>query len=270
MKTTMTALAAIALVLGTAGCSGGGTADKEAAAATAGGIAGTWKGDVASAQAENDESKFTLAAGTFTCDSCIPAYSTPADGQWHAVNRPGVDEMMVEVVDDKTVRSAVRLKGKETGRSTWTVGDDGKTLTQAFTDFTGAQETQGTVKLTRTAAGAAGAHAMSGGWTLAEYGQMSDAALLVTYKLEGDTLSQTTNAESWSAKLGGEAVPVEGSTSGVMVKVEKVGEGVYRETYMRGEETVGVNEVTVEGDTLSVVSTDPRNKSVFRFKATRQ
>lgn len=270
MKSVITSFAAIALVLGTAACNKADTGTAEATEAAATSIAGTWKGDPSTAQAENDVLKYTLTDASFACDSCIPPYTTPADGKWHPVTRPGIDEFMVEVVDDKTVRTAARLEGKEIGRSTWTVSEDGKTLTQAFTDLDGEKQTEGTVKMNRTAAAPAGAHAMSGGWTLAEYGQISDAALLFSYALEGDTLSMKNNYESWSAKIGGEAVPIEGNSSGHKVKVEKLGENSYRETYTRGDEVINVSELTVDGATLSIVSTDPRNKSVFRAKATRQ
>lgn len=270
MKTTLTAFAAITLALGTAACSGTETNETGAATTAGNSIAGTWRGDPATAQSENSISDYTLIDGEFTCNSCIPSYSTMADGQWKPMDRPGYDEMMVTVVDDKTVKSAVRLKGRELGNSTWTVSNDGSTLTQSFVNLDADETTEGSVSMSRTADAPAGAHAMSGGWQLAEYGEISEAALLFTYTLEGDTLSAKSNAESWSATLGGDAVPIKGNNAGTTVKVEKVGDSMYRETFTLDGEVVSISEVTIDGDTMNVVSTDPRDKSVFRYTATRQ
>ena len=63
MKKMMTAMAAFTLVLGTAACNGG--ADTEEAASS-GTIAGTWKADPSSAEAENDTRSFVLADGEYT------------------------------------------------------------------------------------------------------------------------------------------------------------------------------------------------------------
>jgi hypothetical protein len=270
MNTTMTAFAALTLVLGTAACSGAATSDTETTAKTSNTISGTWKGDPATAQAENSDSNFTLIDGEFTCNSCIPTYSTKADGQWQPIDRPGYDEMKVEVVDDNTVKTSIRFKGRELGGSTWTVSDDGSTLTQSFVNLDAEETTNGTVSMSRTADAPKGAHAMSGGWKLAEYGEISDAALLNTYTLEGDTVSNSYNGGSWSAKLGGDPVAIKGSESGTMVKVEKVSDNVYRETYILDNKTVDVTEMTIDGNTMSVVSTDPRDNSVFRYTAMRQ
>lgn len=270
MKNTMTAFAAITLLLGTAGCNGADKSGAETAAFEGGSIAGTWRGDPATAQAENSDSNYTLIDGNFTCTSCIPPYSVVADGQWKPMDRPGYDEMMVQIVDDKTVKTSIRLKGRELANSTWTVNGDGSRMTQSFVNFDAGETTEGSMSMTRTADAPAGAHAMSGGWKLAEYGEISEAALLVTYTLEGDMLSANGLAESWSAKLGGDAVPIKGNNAGTTVKVEKVSDNMYRETYTLDGAVVSVSEMTIDGDTMTVVTTDPRDKSVFRYSAKRQ
>ncbi len=215
-------------------------------------------------------SKFTLIDGEFTCNSCIPPYSTTADGQWQPMDRPGFDEMKVEVVDDKTVKNSFRFNGRELGGSTWTVSDDGSSLTQLFVNLDAEEATEGTMVMSRTAEAPKGAHAISGGWALAEYGEISEAALLSTYTLKGDTVSNTYNSGSWSATLGGDPVAIEGSESGTMVKVEKVSDNVYRETYILDDKVVSIDDMTIDGDTMSVVRSDPRDNSIFRYTATRQ
>lgn len=270
MKATMTALAAFTLMLGTAACSDAATDDTNSMATTDGTIAGTWKGDPATAQAENSDSNFTLIDGEFMCNSCIPTYSVAADGRWQTVDLPGADEMKFEVVNANTVKSSVRFEGRELANSTWTVSDDGSTLTQSFVNADGDERTEGTMSMSRTAAAPAGAHGMSGGWALAEYGEISEAALLTSYTLKGDTVTSKYNGGSWSATLGGDPVAIEGSESGTMVRIEKVSDNVYRETYILDGEVVSVDDMTINGDTMSVVRTDPRDNSVFRYSSARQ
>lgn len=265
MKKMITAVAAATLMLGTAACSGEATNE-----ASDGSLAGTWRGDPDTASSENGDSNFTLVGTEFTCNSCLPPYTATADGEWQEMDRPGMDEMMIEVVDDMTIKTAFRFEGRDLGSSTWTVGDDGSTMTQTFVNLDAEEQTEGTVILSRTEDGPEGSHAMSGGWTLSEYGEISEAALLTTYAVDGDTVTVSFNGGGWTATLGGDAVPIEGNESGVMVAIESTGDNAYRETYTRGEDVVNVSEITIDGDTMSVVSTDPRDDSVFRYSASRQ
>jgi hypothetical protein len=270
MKTTITAFAAITLALGTAGCSGADTSETQTAAVVDGSITGTWRGDPTTAQSENGDSNFTLIDGKFTCNSCLPPFSIVADGEWQPLDRPGSDEIMVKIVDDKTVMTATRLKGRDLGNSTYKVSDDGSSLTQTYADLSAAEATEGSMSMTRTAAAPAGAHALSGGWKLAAYGEISEAALLFTYNLDGEKLSAKGNGASWTATLGGTPVAIEGDNAGTTVKVEKLSANMYRQTYIQGGEVVNVSEMTLDGDTMSVVNTDPRDNSVFRYTAKRQ
>lgn len=267
MKKMMTALAAVTLVLGAAAC----TSEPDDTEATASsGIAGTWKADPASAESVNDNRNFMLMGDQFTCNSCIPPYSTTANGEWQKVDRPGTDEVMIEIVDDKTIKSSFRFEGRDLANSTWTVSEDGNSMMQSFVDLDGEETTEGNLTLTRVGDAPEGAHAVSGEWTLSEYGEISEAALLFTYSLDGDTLTSSGNGEGWSAVIGGEPVAIEGSESGVMVQVEKTGDNNYRETYTRDGEVISVSDIAIDGNTMSATSTDPRDNSVFTFSASRQ
>ncbi len=274
MRKMMTALAAVTLAMGITACAGeADTADTAAdttANAEAGSIAGTWRANVDTAQSENDTASFLLTGDTFTCDSCLPAYSMTADGEWQEVDRPGSDSAMMQIVDANTVKSAGRLKGKDLGSSVWTVSADGKTMTQSFTNLDGKEKTTGSRNFTRAAAGPDGAHLISGDWTPAEYGEVSESALIFTYAIDGDTIISTGNSGGYTATLGGDAVTPEGDETGGTLKVEKISDNVYRETYSRDGEVINVTEMTVAGDTMTSVSTDPRDGSVFRYTATKQ
>jgi len=267
MKRLITAaFAASTLVLGVTACSEGAETE---AAAEAGSIAGNWRVNVDSAQFENDNRDYVLADGTFNCNSCLPPYSVTADGTWQTIDRPGADGQMIEIVDDNTVKMATRLGDKELGNSTWTVSEDGQTLTLEFNDLSGDEPVAGKGSFTRTAAGPDGAHAVSGKWTSAGIESIDEAGLIFSYGLDGDQITNSGNGNGYTATLGGEAVAVEGSNSNVMVAVERTDTG-YRETYTRDGEVLSITELSVDGDTLSGVSTDPRDNSTVRWTASRQ
>lgn len=269
MKKLMTAVAAVALSMGAAACedmSGSYGAEE----VQAGSIAGSWKANVDSAQFENDNRNYVLADGVLDCKSCKPPYQVAADGTWQSVDRPGYDSQMIEIVDDNNVKSAVRRGDKDLGGSTWTVSEDGQSMTIAFNDVSGDEPVTGSTNFTRTAAGPDGSHAVSGEWTVSDIGEISDAGLLFGYTLDGDQYGSTGNGTSFTATLGGDPVAIEGNESNVMVAVEQTGDNSYRETYTREGEVLSTLDITVDGDTMSAVSNDPRDGSVVRWTATRQ
>lgn len=269
MKKMMTAVAAISLVVGVTACGDAGETDTEQTASD-GTISGEWMADVDSAEFENDNRDYVLADGMFDCRSCTPPYQTTADGEWQSVDRPGVDAIKIEIVDDRTVATATRLGDKELGTSTWTVSEDGQTLVNEFIDTSGTETVTGSATFTRTGDAPEGAHAMSGQWAQSDLSGMSDAGLRFSYSLEGDQYSSSGNGSSFTATLGGDPVVIEGSDSNVMVAVEETGENSYRETYSRDGEVLSVTEISIDGDTMSAVSTDQRDGSVVRYTAQRQ
>lgn len=266
MKKLLLVASAISLSLGVAAC--GESADTEEVAAA--GLTGDWQINLDSASWENDVSTYVLADGQYTCETCIPPYSVAADGEWHDVDRPGSDSQMVEIVDDRTVRMASRRDGEDLGSSTYTISEDGQSATIEFTDLDGEEPVEGSATLVRVADGPEGAHAMSGGWTVGGISDMSDSGLTFSYAVDGDQFTSTGNGTSFTATLGGEAVAIEGSAAGVMVAVESLDGGGYRETYTLDGEVTSVTDLTVDGDTLSGVSNDPRDGSSVSWTASRQ
>ena len=272
MKRLLSASIALSVTLFATGCmeSGEADADDAAAVADAGSINGTWRVDLGSASFENDTDRLLLQDGTFTCESCNPPYSVVADGEWHDVDQPASDSEMVEVVDERTVRSASRLNGKDMSNSTTTVSEDGQTMVVEFTGLGGDVPVTGTINFTRVGEAPEGAHAMSGEWEIAEVEEVSEEGLTITFNVEGDQFTSSGNGQTYTATLGGEAVHDGGDVPGAMVAVERLGETGYRQTFSIDGETTAVVEMTVgEDGTLSVVSTDPRDGSVVRWSATK-
>ena len=269
MKRLTGALCAVSLTFALAAC-GGGANDTAAEASAATGIAGTWVAQLDSASFENDTSTYVFADGQYTCETCLPPYSVATSGEWETIDRPGADGAKIAVVDNTTVSLAYRMGEKELSNSTWTVSEDGQSMTIMTTSTSGDEPVDSSVTLKRTADGPEGSHAASGSWSFSEFGEMDEAARTFTYTLEGDTITQSSNGGGYTATLGGEAVAMENSSAGAMIKVEKLSDNVYRETMSVNDEVVNVVELTIDGDTLSGKGMDPRDESSVSWQAKRK
>ena len=269
MKKMMTALAVVTLAMGVSAC-GGRTDGDTAATASDGSIAGTWTVDLASAKWDNANSNYVFADGQYSCNSCLPPFTVAADGEWQSVERPGVDQLRYAVIDEKTIETGSRFGGKDLGSSTWVVSDDGNSMTINWTNLDGDVPVTGQSTMTRVAAGPDGSHAASGEWAPQEVTDISEEGRSVTITVDGDTITFAGNGSGYTATLGGEAVTIEGDNSGTMVAIEKTGDNTYRETFTRDGETTGVNDWTVNGDTVTVVASDPRDGSSVSWTATRK
>jgi hypothetical protein len=240
------------------------------------GFSGTWKADLHSVQAPQKPDAFMIKNGVYTCRSCVPAVTIKADGAFHRVTgHPYYDEQSVKVVDARTVEFATRLKGKTVGHGTDTVSADGRTLTFAFTDTSSPNGQVVTGKGTehRVGAAPAGTHAVSGAWRTDKYDNVSDAGLLVSYKLVGDMLQMTTpTGQSYQAKVGGGAVPIHGDPAATMAAVRRLGPTTLQEIDSRAGKPVAVTTMTLnrDGKTMSVVYEDKVQATRMAYKAVKQ
>jgi hypothetical protein len=268
MKIWKGAVCAISLSLALAACAGADEAATEEAVA-ADTIAGTWVGQTDTLQ-DDQVRNYLIADGTYTCNHCTPAYSVPASGEFESVERPGADGVMVSLVDDMTVEFAVRNEGEELSRGTWTVSEDGETMTVTSTDVSLEEPVSSTTTFTRVSAGPEGSHAASGEWKFAGISEMEEAARTFTFAIDGDQLTQTGQQGSMTMTIGGEPVTPEWSTTGAATAVEKLSDNTYLFTTTMDGEVVGTTEMTVEGDTLTGKGTDPRSGSTSSWTAKRK
>jgi len=238
-------------------------ASTEPAAADLTALSGTWKTDKDSVKFEQKPDEYLLKDGTYSCNTCIPPLTTPADGQFHPVkDRPYYDSMSVKVVDDKTVEFHRKKGDKEISSSTITLAADGNSGTAKFHDATMTPAVDGQTMLKRVGPAPAGAHAISGQWIPEKVNDYSDAALSSTYKVEGNKVSWSGQGQSYEAEIGGPAVPVTGDIGGTTVQVTSEG-GSLKETYSRDGKVVNeaLTTVSADGKSLTWVSTDPRDGS---------
>ena len=262
-----TALAAV-LVLTLPACQKQ-TADSGAAESTEAGsvdaLAGTWKVDLASLKFEGKPEEYLLQDGTWNCKTCIPPLTVAADGQMHAVaDRPYYDNISVKAADDKTVEIHRQKGGKEVSSLIMSVSADGKMLTNKFKDMTTPGQTiEGSQTEQRVGPAPAGAHAVSGQWKPDRVGEYSEDALNLTYSVAGNSVTMNSAGQSYTAELGGPAVPIKGDAGGTMVKVSREGTAGIRETNIRDGKEIGYAILTpsADGKTIGFVYTDTRDGS---------
>jgi hypothetical protein len=237
---------------------------------------GTWKVDVSKAQLPKKPDVYLIQAGMYNCKTCVPSYEVKADGQDQKVTgHPYFDTLSVKVIDDRTIEMTQKKDGKINATSKWTVSPDGNTLAVAFSDSsaTNADPVKGAGESTRVAKGPAGSHAFSGSWRSTKIDNISDNALLVTFKLEGDTFSMSNpTGQSYTAKLDGTDAPYKGDPGTTSVSVKQMGKNTIEETDKRDGKVIGVVRITVapDGKTLTIAVSDKLHGTTSEFPAVKQ
>jgi hypothetical protein len=274
-RTTIAALAACSLIaLGACNKQATGNADQNAAASGAASIDGTWKTDLSTLKIDSKPDQYLLKDGQFSCPTCTPPLTLAADGAFHAVTgRPYADSMAIKVDDAHDVTRTAKKANRVTGEGKYSVSADGNTLTINFSDSStpNAPPVTGSLIETRVAPAPAGAHAISGSWKPAKYGSVSDEALTVTYKLDGDTLHMSSAGQSYDAKLDGSDAPIKGDIGGTVVSVHQGADGSITETDKRDGKVISVTTLTPSSDgKLSVSSEDKVRGSTSTSVANKQ
>jgi hypothetical protein len=219
---------------------------------------------------------YLLQNGMYDCKTCAPPYEIKADGQDQKVaGHPYFDTQSVKVVDEHTVELTQKKDGKQNATSKWTVSPDGNTLTVVFSDSsaTNGAPITGTFEDTRVAKGPAGSHAISGSWRAAKVENLSDNGLLLTFKVDGDTLNMSTpTGQSYATKLDGTDAPYKGDPGTTSVSVRRINANTFEETDKRDGKVISVNRMTVgsDGKTMTIVSLDKLHGTKAQFVAEKQ
>jgi hypothetical protein len=235
---------------------------------------GTWKLDLASANTPERPSVLSLKDGVFSCSSCIPAQSFPADGKFHPVaGNPYIDSRAVSVIDDRTVMLVSMKDGKLVLQAMYRVSEDGSELSSTTVEsYTAAGAVTRTTRNRLTPA-AEGAHKLSGSWRVAKYDQGSDNALLMDMAVDGDNVRlSTANGLSYQAKVGGPAVPLVGDVAGATITVRRLSPTVIEETTLLKGKVTLVQTYALEagGKTLKIAIDDKESGATSGFTAVKQ
>lgn len=234
---------------------------------------GTWRMNLSSAEFEDNPDIFELKNGEYTCSTCDPNIAVKADGADHKVaSDKDYDTLAVRQVDDRTVQFTRKKGGKVVSEFADTVSPDGNTLTLQFKDYPReGQPMSGKIIFARANSGPKGAHAISGAWRTRKVENVPEQGLTMTFKSTPDSLSMDLPFyhESYNAKLDGREYPVKGEAGGT-VSLKKVNHNTILETRKREGKMLAVNEITVHGITMTVVSKDGSGKTIMSFTAGRQ
>lgn len=235
---------------------------------------GTWKLDMASAKTPERPSVLELKDGVFTCNSCIPAYSIPADGRFHPLkDNAYADRRAISVIDPQTVMLVTMKDDRVVMNGMLHLSADGKEMSATYVDSYTAGGAITSTTRQRLSSGPAGAHPISGSWRIAKYEDASDNAVLMTLAVEGDSVRfSSATGLSYQAKVGGPAVPLVGDVGGAVVSVRRPSPSVIEEISLLKGKVVLVQTYAVaeDGKTLKLQVDDKESGASSAFTAIRQ
>jgi hypothetical protein len=214
---------------------------------------GTWKIDMNKVDPSKKPDVFLLQNGMYECKTCTPPYKVKADGTDQPVSgHPYYDTVAIKVVSDHEIEETDKKDGKVVATSTSTVSADGSTLTFEVSDSSntnGGPPVTGKFQATRVAKGPVGSNAISGSWRRGKIEDISDNAIVGTYKVSGDEIAMTNpNGQSYIAKLNGNDAPMKGDPGVTSVSGQMRGKDTLEETDKREGKMIGVWKMTVAAD----------------------
>jgi hypothetical protein len=237
---------------------------------------GTWKVDMSKSKLPKKPDEYLLKDGMYECKSCKPVIKIKADGQMQPVSgHPYIDMMMVKVVDDKHVESASTKNGKDTGKVSMSVSDDGKTLTSNWAYYgnpTGGP-VSGTDTYTRVGKAPAGANAISGSWRDEKSDVATADALIFSFKTEGgNTLNYSTpTGQSYTAKIDGKEAPYVGDPGTTSVSLKRIGNSIVETDYRDGKAiSIDLMSVSADGKTMTIDVDDKLHGTKATYIAEKQ
>jgi hypothetical protein len=237
---------------------------------------GTWKIDLAESQSSTTLYVYLLQDITYRCNTCDPPLDIRADGRDQKITgEPCYDTVSLKVVDDWTTVETDKRNGKTVGTSKMTVSSDGNSATVDWTEScnVNGDVVSETFILSRVTKGPRGSHAVSGSWQILKRVSLSENALVVTLKLEGDTFSfADPTGQSYSARLDGTETPFKGDLSNTMVSVKRIGENTIEETDKHDGKVVEVTRFTpsADGETMTVSMENKVKETTRQFVLHKQ
>jgi hypothetical protein len=238
---------------------------------------GTWKIDLNKASFSPKPDVIVLANGVYECSSCVPAIKIKADGADHAVTgHPYFDTVAITVVNDHEIQETDKKSGVVVTTSTSTVSPDGNSIEFSFTDSgntNGGPPVTGKGRSTRVANGPSGSHAVSGSWKMDKIDDISENAIVWTYKINRGKLTMTSpTGQSFTAPLDGTMAAMQGDPGVTNVSVTMVGKNTLVESDIREGKVISVWKMTLQGDgkTAKGIGEDKLQKRTTEFVVVKQ
>lgn len=235
---------------------------------------GTWRFNLDQSKLSATPVVLSLNNGVYESSLYSPKIHVKADGKDQPVTGQFYDTINVREVNPKSIAIIAKKSGKTVREWTYTVSDDGNTLT--WKQITHQENSNQTVSIeatyTRIGKAPAGANGTSGSWRINKE-KVSENHLIFTYKSSGDALSLSEPAgESYTAKLDGKDYPAKGSYIYNSVSLRRVDERTIEETLKRDSKVVQVNKMTVspDGKKATIVMTSKLTGRTSTLVATKQ
>lgn len=206
-----------------------------------------------------------LQHGTYKCSSCSPIVQVRADGKDQPVKGQPYDTISIKIVDPRTVKEIEKKNGQVVSDEKFTVSQDGKTITDEFGNWK--------LIMSRVEKAPTGAHELSGSWQPLKMESISDKELLVTYELEGDTLSMSRpSGQSYTANLNGTDAPYKGDPDTNGVALKRIDKNTIEETTKLNGKVVSVTRMAVgsDGRSMTVSVQDAQDGTTHQFTMLKQ
>ena len=227
---------------------------------------GTWKLNLDKSKLTGDTVKFASAGEMVRVTGGGDTYEFKPDGS-EAKARFGT--AMWKKIDDKTWEETDMVKGRLDAKSTWTLSDDGKTLTQ---HVTGDKPAGGSFDDTITFVRIAGTKGFFGTWKDKNVKSSAPSVLMISDLKDGLVLEEPDFQLKATAHFDGKPGDVEGPSipDGASFTLTKSGARSFKMTRTQNGKPLDTATWTVspDGKTMTVVSrmagtTDPPTTEVF-------
>jgi hypothetical protein len=232
---------------------------------------GNWKISPSHIQFSKKPNVYVITDSSYTCSTCVPAYTIKADGTDQKVTGHDYDTVAATVTPT-SVTTVGKLKGKTVWSSKAVISTDGKTITEEYTNNYGSQPVQFKVIDNQVTPPAAGESALSGSWVETKVVSASDLGLTETLGMTDDGFTFSQNGQSYDAKFDGKKYPIAGDPTGTLVELKKLGPSSVEESDYDKGKLVDVVRMTVsaDGKTLQIVDHAVRTNRTNRFTADKQ
>jgi hypothetical protein len=234
---------------------------------------GTWKLKLDSVKYSGKPQEVELVGGKYTCKSCVPTFTIPADGKPQPTpGRVSSDHMAVKVASPTTVEYTRTLQGKVVGKGSDTVSADGNLMTSSFVDYSGEKPVDGKYTMKRVGPGVPGGHAISGSWMAEQAVDQSDVGSTIVLESTDNGMKSTWNGQVMDAKFDGKEYPIQNDPYHTVVTLKKVSdrEFVEQDINLGKVQTITTYTVSADGKSLTMVMDDPLRGTKTSMVAEKQ
>ena len=236
-------------------------------------LQGIWLVETASLDASRNHA-FVVHDGVYSCLSCSPSYSIPADGAFHAIPAgPTRDELAVLVINPQEVQISERKDGLLVSNAIHRVSDSGASKHVEYQDHTGKQPVVSRFVYARMENPPDGAHAISGAWVATRYEHLSNSGRFFTLAVNGNRLRMSNpQGQGFEAVMDGSRAVFTGSPIVTSVSVMQLARHRIRVTYFNDGQVVGKStyHVLPNGVEMKVSYENPVDGSELAYTARLQ